>query len=826
MKKTLWVLVVFVLCAGNALSQTLEIVTGAPQLDVSPSAQQPFVVRARDAGGNSIAGQNIIWFLSTGATSSTGSIDGTPVAFNPPNNRVLKTTDAQGVSAVTFVNSAQPNAAVAVSACFAAGTPAAPSIGSPCSNAFIIYQPGLTLQSGNNQTGPVGLPLPQPLSVRVTPTASNSTNPSPVGIPGITVNWQTFTAANPSPVSLGSIVSDANGFANLSFTPPDTSPNRTVRALVTSNNAPDAAEISFTVSVQIPTLNCTPTYSVSPVPTGQAVVLQGNCTVNGNAATTGVEQWAFPAASGAVVNGAAASSATRAIGSPPLQVTFSNPGNFTPTLTFSVDSVTTPAINAPVTVTPPPAVACTPRVSPSPAISGQTFTIEGNCTANGTAAAAGTETWTIPALDGQAAITLTRVLPAAVLQRTIATPGIYSFGLQFTTPSGVSPTYSVPVTISQSSASAVPDLKTLAQIADAVRANTMASMAGMRAQLGNVQSRIRTLRQGSTAGWINDTTIQINGRSIPVPSPGAGTNTSGSKQSSDPSGGSPSSSAPARSEELDATQSRAWGAYIMGTVAVEELKGSSGFEVSTNGITVGADYRFSRQMAVGGAVGYSKSTSDLSGLTDAQRATGKSLTFYGSFEPKAKWYIDTAISVMRNNFKLKRNTTLSTLTNAETKGSGTGLSVTSGYQFLRDALIFSPYVRVDALDVGIDGFTEAGENALTVGDQGLKSTVATLGGEAQYIIPTSGAIVIPHARLEIQQQTQNSARAVTAQLVGSTVQVIVDPHLETDKSFGFFSVGVSVQFKRGLSAFADYEQLFGKSNFSEQRANIGLKLEF
>lgn len=681
----------------------------------------------------------------------------------------------------------------------------------------------IQIATGDNQAGFPGVALAQPLVARMTDTTGAA------GVANAQVQWLTLDASGTgSLTTVQTTTTDANGFTQISFTPPNANTGRRVIPSFpnTAGNTGTGGTSGFVVNVQAtPVIACAPTYSINPMSVGQAVALQGNCTVNGVAATSGTEQWTFPAAAAPTLNGTAATAAARVLGNPPLQVSLGNAGNFTPSLTFTFSGVTSAAINAPITVTPPTAVACAPTVSPTPALSGQAFTINGNCTINGAAASAGTETWSIPAIGGQPATTVTRVLPAAALQRSVAAAGIYAFSLQFTSPSGNSPTYSVPVNIAQNPATALPDAQTITQVADAVRANTMTSMAGIRAQLGNVQSRIRTIRQGGTAGWVNDTTVQINGRSIPVPSAGESGSSSGSKEGGGQSGGA-SAGAPARSEEFDATQSRAWGAYIMGTVSVEELKGSNGFEVGTNGLTAGADYRFSKQMVVGGAVGYSKSTSDLSGLTDAQRATGKSLTLYGSFEPKPRWYIDTALSATRNDFKLKRNTTLNTLANADTKGSGTGLSITTGYQFLRDAVILSPYVRVDALKVNINGFTELGDNALTVGDQGLKSTVITLGGEAQYIIPTGGAIVIPHARLEMQRQTQNSVRAVTAQLVGSTVQVVVDPQLETDKSFGFFSVGVSAQFKRGLSAFADYEQLFGKSSFSERRLNVGVKLEF
>jgi outer membrane autotransporter protein len=669
----------------------------------------------------------------------------------------------------------------------------------------------LAVVSGNNQTGVAGQALAQNLVAQMTAISGGAP------VPNAPVQWITFDSVTGTGglTTIANTTTDAGGQTQISFVPPNANAGRVV--IATFPGTQQGAQ--FTVNVQAaPTLACAPTFSPNPATAGQNFTVQGNCTINGVAATVGTETWTFPAASGVTP-----ATQTRVLPAAALTPVIASAGTYALSVTFTSGTTTSAPFPLSVTVGPPPAVACAPTVSPTPALSGQAFTINGNCTINGAPANAGTETWSIPAIGGQAATTVTRALPAAPLQRTVVTPGIYNFGLQFTSASGNSPAYTVPVNIAQNPATAVPDQRSQAQVADTVRANTMASMAGLRAQVSNVSSRMRTLRQGRTAGWVNDTTIQINGRSIPVP--GAGGGPAGSSNDGGQSGGS-AGGAPARSEEFDATQSRAWGAYIMGTVAVEELKGSNGFEVGTNGMTVGADYRFNKQAVVGGAAGYSKSSSDLSGLPDAQRATGKSFTFYGSFEPAQKWYVDTAISLSRNDFKLKRTTTLDTLANANTKGSGTGLSITTGYQFLREAFVLSPYVRADYLKVNIDGFTEIGDNALTVGDQGLKSTVITLGGEAQYIIPTGGAIVIPHARLEMQRQTQNSVRAVTAQLVGSTVQVIVDPQLETDKSFGFFSLGVSAQFKRGLSAFADYEQLFGKSNFSERRVNVGVKLEF
>ena len=344
-----------------------------------------------------------------------------------------------------------------------------------------------------------------------------------------------------------------------------------------------------------------------------------------------------------------------------------------------------------------------------------------------------------------------------------------------------------------------------ASVAEATRASTTTALQGVRVQLGHAQARLRALRLGANAGWVNDSTVQINGRSVPVSSSTA--------------------SPPGSSEEAAATRSSGWGGYVMGTVSVQEAKDGNALKVKTDGLSVGADYRLSRRAVVGAAVGGSKSDSDVSGVPQAQSSKGTSFTLYGSYEPAPQWYVDAAVSMARNDFTLKRATASGGLAQADTRGSGTGLSITSGYQIVGGSVIVSPYARVDALRVSIDGYTETGDTPFTVNEQSVRSNAVTLGSEFQYIVPTRYAIVVPHVRVEMQRQSQSS-QGVTATLVGSGVQLSAEPQLDADKSFGYCSVGLSAQFKRGVSAFVDYEAMFAKSDVSERRVNLGMKLEF
>lgn len=345
-----------------------------------------------------------------------------------------------------------------------------------------------------------------------------------------------------------------------------------------------------------------------------------------------------------------------------------------------------------------------------------------------------------------------------------------------------------------------------ASVAAAAQANAATSLQGVRVQLGHAQTRMRMLRMGTNARWINDTTVQVNGRTVPVSGSGSG------------GGGG--------SADVDATATSGWGAYVMGTVAVEEEKGSDALKMRTQGVSLGADYRMGRQSAAGMALGLSRSSTDVAGLADAQRARGTSLTVYGSYEPAPRWYLDGALSFARNRFELQRNTPAGGMARAETDGTGSGLSLTAGYQFLGQRSVVSPYLRTELLRVTVDGYTETGDSPVALGQQRVDSNAVIAGTEFQFIVPSRMAIWVPHARLEWQHQSQRNRENLSATLVGAGVQVAVDPQASADRNFGNVSLGLSAQLRRGLALFVDYEALFAKDDVSERRLNFGAKLEF
>jgi outer membrane autotransporter protein len=192
-------------------------------------------------------------------------------------------------------------------------------------------------------------------------------------------------------------------------------------------------------------------------------------------------------------------------------------------------------------------------------------------------------------------------------------------------------------------------------------------------------------------------------------------------------------------------------------------------------------------------------------------------------------------NIGRNTYDSARHAVDPTLGTFEDYASGTqgnqyAISISSGYDFNREALTLNPYGRLEYILATVDGFAESGgvgnQGAISVGDQRLENTLLTLGGQASYALPLSWGILVPNARIEFQRQAEASHKDVTAQLVLDASANADVPQVPVNKSFGNYSVGFSVVLPHGFGGYFTYERSFGKDAFSDQKYTLGLRAEF
>jgi outer membrane lipase/esterase len=275
-----------------------------------------------------------------------------------------------------------------------------------------------------------------------------------------------------------------------------------------------------------------------------------------------------------------------------------------------------------------------------------------------------------------------------------------------------------------------------------------------------------------------------------------------------------------------------WGAFINGNIEIGRRSTTDeqlGFKTTTKGVTVGADYRFPNNNVLGGAVAFPKADTDLDNGRGNQTAKGYGFSVFGSYVPIKNAYIDGILNVGHNKYDSERMQILGGFATSHTNGNQLGLAVSAGYEFNRGPLALTPFARVEYIDAKVSGFQESGNSAeaLTIGDQRIKATTLTIGGQASYALSTRWGVLMPNARIEFQHVADRNIKDVTASIPGDpTVLPGTIPVLGEDRSFGTYALGLSAVFPRGVSAFFNYEQLFGKDNFSDRHYTLGVRIEF
>ena len=274
-----------------------------------------------------------------------------------------------------------------------------------------------------------------------------------------------------------------------------------------------------------------------------------------------------------------------------------------------------------------------------------------------------------------------------------------------------------------------------------------------------------------------------------------------------------------------------WGFYVNGDIDIgrqSAVDTQSAFKVTSNGLTLGTDYRFEGNHVLGAALACSGPTpTSPTAAARTPRATAFRCT--RSYVPVESAYIDAIVNASSNQYDGQRPLQAGGQATSSTDGgtSSPSPSARAGTS-TGDRFTANPYLRVEYVDAKVNGFTESGspDEALVLGEQRVKATTLTLGGQASYAIGTSWGVLVPYAKIELQHLAQSNAQDVTAQLAGVGSPSSIVPTLGPDRNFGNFAAGASGILANGFTCFFNYEQSFGKESFKGQKYTLGLRLEF
>lgn len=367
--------------------------------------------------------------------------------------------------------------------------------------------------------------------------------------------------------------------------------------------------------------------------------------------------------------------------------------------------------------------------------------------------------------------------------------------------------------------------------AEELSAAGSASAEFSKTQIASLMSRINALRYGASGFSIAGIAVRSNSDSYLTrnhPSKGGGA-------SADPEGGIASR----------------WGGFLDGSFgwgSREPTQLEDAFDYDHSDVTLGVDYRFTRQFVLGGIVGYSKQEIDFdstqSVVDGGIKSKGFSLTAYGLYEWNGPYLSaslafqglshDTTRVITYPSFNTDVEAVYATAYGSTDSRTVTG-SLNLGWPISRGAFGIEPYLRSDYRNVKIDGFSERSVDNFTGGpagfdfrfdSQSISSLDAALGAKIQYVFTPSFGVIVPFLRAEYHHNFDTDPTTVNAIYNGTSGSGFLLPSDERDSSYVVTALGTSVVLKFGWQAFFQYQRVESLKYLSSQTIAGGIRGEF
>jgi len=390
---------------------------------------------------------------------------------------------------------------------------------------------------------------------------------------------------------------------------------------------------------------------------------------------------------------------------------------------------------------------------------------------------------------------------------------------------------SAPATITVS-VQALPNPTRDAEVMGVLGAQADGTRRMARGQLGNFEQRLESLHDGgSSASFHNGLTVAPSGRTgnrgtVAVERPGIGS-------ASEPMFAAPPSSqddtAPVNPSSNGAGGVTVWtaGALNFGT---QKLGGSrNGVDFHTDGITVGADKRLARNLAVGAGVGYGHDNSDIGDHGSRNTTNAYSVALYGSYQPISATYVDALVGYQWLSFDARRYVDA---TGGQVSGHRSGTqwfgSLAVGYEHEQGAWHISPYGRVDMASARLAGYTETGDSlyALRYDRMSVDTGTASLGLRASVDLQRDFGTLTPLFRVEYQHDFQQTGTAALRY-----ANILSSPVYRADvgdlaRNHTLLGLGLRVAGHGRLNLRMEYQNLIDSGTRNNQSVQFNLEYPF
>ena len=269
-----------------------------------------------------------------------------------------------------------------------------------------------------------------------------------------------------------------------------------------------------------------------------------------------------------------------------------------------------------------------------------------------------------------------------------------------------------------------------------------------------------------------------------------------------------------------------WGVFITGVgewVNVSGTDNARGFDITTGGFTLGADYKVTPNFALGINAGYAGTASDLANGGRVFVNGGKlglySTCFSGGF------YLDTAVNGGYNSYDMHR-AALQGTARGDTDGGELNVLVGTGYDWKVGSFTIGPTASFQYTYLGLGSFEESGSlSPLSFPSQHQESLRTAFGMKASCDWKLGGVLIKPELRAAWQHEYGDNTYSVASTFDGSNdVFHVSGPRIGRDSLL--LGAGFAVQINDRTSAYIYYDGEIGRENYESNAVSGGIRISF
>jgi outer membrane autotransporter protein len=270
-----------------------------------------------------------------------------------------------------------------------------------------------------------------------------------------------------------------------------------------------------------------------------------------------------------------------------------------------------------------------------------------------------------------------------------------------------------------------------------------------------------------------------------------------------------------------------WGVWISGSGDFGDVDGDGngqGYNFATGGVSLGLDYRLTRNIAVGISGGYAHTSTDLTGNGSIEVNSGRG-GLYATYS-QGGFYLSEYAGGAFNSYNTRRDA-LGGGTSGNTSGGEFDGYAGAGYEFRCAGLTFGPIASLEYTYVGINEYEEQGSLApLRIPSQDQDSLRTNLGLGASYSWEIGKIQLKPSLRASWQHEFAYSALPIDAQFASGAGKPFTVHGPAVGHDSALIDAGIAVQWAPTISTRFGYLGEAGRGNYDSNGVTCSVQLTF